>query len=519
MLAVAINVAGQSFDIAGFFEFSMAKSTIEMWNAGAHSLAILIVIFSGVWPYTKQIVIFVLWFLPPKGRVSSKLRGEILHWLDILGKWSMVDVFVLLMSLASFRISIESPSHLEFLPDDLFEVHMLVIPMWGLYANMLAQIVSQISSHMIIHYHRKTTTAAAAEQDNEWNIESPSRPEENKVALRKHNFKLDYEASTSHASVRKGVSAALSVLTTAFVLLVISGCSIPSFSIESVGLLGLAVESMNEFRDAIVYYSVFDLARMIVDEARYLDTASNYLGLGTLSSILVITVFLVPLFQAVSLLIEWFHVMEKSQRQKNLVVHEILSSWQYMEVYVLSVVIAAWQLGGVSEYMINAYCSSLENLFTTLSFYGILKESDAQCFRVNASVEKASWMLVAASIILILLNHFVVSASLQMEQDHIVPSNRRLHTDRWLTNKETMSLDEEEDAHSTPNNEVSVSPVASRFTDFYSFVTIKEESSELNPLALSAAETEEGAVETPCEVESTNTFWDVPLDNNSEQCL
>jgi hypothetical protein len=73
-------------------------------------------------------------------------------------------------------------------------------------------------------------------------------------------------------------------------VLVICGCSIPSFSIESVGLLGLAVESMNEFEDAVVSYSVFDLAKMIMDEARYLNTASNYIGLGTLSTLLVVTV-------------------------------------------------------------------------------------------------------------------------------------------------------------------------------------------------------------------------------------
>jgi hypothetical protein len=41
------SFAGQSFYVDGFFEFSMAKSTIEMWNAGAKALAILIAIFSG----------------------------------------------------------------------------------------------------------------------------------------------------------------------------------------------------------------------------------------------------------------------------------------------------------------------------------------------------------------------------------------------------------------------------------------------------------------------------------------
>ncbi len=106
----------------------MAKSTIEMWNAGATALAILIVLFSGIWPYTKQLISLVMWVIPPK-LLSSRKRGNILHWLDVLGKWSMVDVFVLLTTLASFRISIESPDHLAFLPENLYSMNMLVRPL------------------------------------------------------------------------------------------------------------------------------------------------------------------------------------------------------------------------------------------------------------------------------------------------------------------------------------------------------------------------------------------------------
>jgi len=193
--------AGQSFNVDGFFEFSMVKSTIEMWNAGARALAILIVIFSGVWPYTKQIITLILWFLPTT-KVSSKRRGKILRLLDVLGKWSMIDVFVLLMTLASFRVSVENPE-LSFLPEGLYSLQLLVIPLWGLYANMLAQLLSQISSHVIIHYHRKSVNNATGAQALEWNISSDNETETISIPLRKHQFKLDYEAPTKRAALRK----------------------------------------------------------------------------------------------------------------------------------------------------------------------------------------------------------------------------------------------------------------------------------------------------------------------------
>jgi len=472
------SFAGQPFNVDGFFEFSMAKSTIEMWNAGAKALAILIVIFSGVWPYSKLLATLFIWFTPPRW-LSSKRRGSTLQWLDVLGKWSMVDVFVLLMTLASFNLSVESPDHLTFLPEGLYSINMLVVPMWGLYANMLAQFVAQITSHVIIHYHRKTTSAAAHAQEVEWDL-TPSNSDNTPEKLRMHGFKLDYEASSKRAMVRRSVHWILSAALLFFMILVICGCVLPSFSMEVLGLVGLVVESGNQFEQAKVFYSVFDLANMIMDQARYLNTASDLVGLGTLASLLVITVFLVPLAQAVSLLAQWFYPMTKKQRSRNMVLNECLSAWQYMEVYVLSIVIAAWQLGGVSEYMINAYCGSLKDTFTSLAYYGILSEDDAQCFSVDANVEAGSWILVAASLMLSILNHFIAGASSQKAQDDDIPAERRLHSDRWLHSKQStvtvgvsmsVTMDEEDCSQGLDLQDPSVSMVKPRFTDYYFFAT------------------------------------------------
>jgi hypothetical protein len=260
-------------------------------------------------------------------------------------------------------------------------------------------------------------------------------------------------------------------------ILVVIGCALPSFSIEVLGLVGLAVESGNQFEQASVLYSVFDLASMIMDQGRYLNTASDLVGLGTLASLLVITVFIVPLAQAASLLVEWFAPLTKKRRMQNTVLNEILSAWQYMEVYVLSIMIAAWQLGGVSEYMINAYCGSLDGTFSSLAYHGILREEDAQCFRVNAGVESASWVLVVASLLLYILNRFIVSASSQKVLDDDTPSDRRLHSDRWLQSKQStvtigVTFSDEEDGNEWLDiKEPTVLPVRPRFTDHFFFAT------------------------------------------------
>jgi len=95
-------LAGESFRIDDFFIFSIGQSTIDLWHAGGKALALFILLFSGIWPYTKQLITLALWFLPPSV-VSCTLRGKILVWLDILAKWSMIDIMVMLITVAGFR--------------------------------------------------------------------------------------------------------------------------------------------------------------------------------------------------------------------------------------------------------------------------------------------------------------------------------------------------------------------------------------------------------------------------------
>lgn len=441
-----------------------------MWKAGAKELAIMIAIFSGVWPYTKQLISLLMWLINPS-LISCKKRGSILHCLDLLGKWSMVDVFVLLTTLASFRITIESPSHVAYLPGGFYEVNMLVVPLWGLYSNMLAQLVSQVSSHIIIHYHKKTMIATMREQEVEWGIVTPALQEEPEK-LRNHNYMLDYEASSKRAIVNSWAHWMLLASLASLAILVILGCALPSFSIEILGLLGLAVESGNQFEQAHTYYSVFSLAHVIMDEARYLGEASSFIGLGTLASLLVLTVFCVPIFQTFSLFIEWFLPINRKQRHLNIVVNEILSAWQYMEVFVLSVIITSWQLSGVSDYMVNAYCGGLSGMFDTLAFFGIVDANDAQCFQLRATVEAASWLLVAASLILAASSHFVLTASTQKTLDSNVPPEKRRHNDRW-SSLESAEV-KEESGKPQQSKKPTISPIPPRFTDYYSLTIRKE---------------------------------------------
>ena len=69
---------------------------LRRWEAGTYFLAVIIAFFTGAWPFIKLFAMLVMWFVPTSV-VSLPTRDNVLIWLDILGKWSLVDTFVMVL--------------------------------------------------------------------------------------------------------------------------------------------------------------------------------------------------------------------------------------------------------------------------------------------------------------------------------------------------------------------------------------------------------------------------------------
>jgi hypothetical protein len=63
-----------------------AKKMPNLWLP--RMAAVLLVIFSGVWPHLKLLLLNITFLLP----VPIRSRSRMLHWLSCLGKWSLADV-------------------------------------------------------------------------------------------------------------------------------------------------------------------------------------------------------------------------------------------------------------------------------------------------------------------------------------------------------------------------------------------------------------------------------------------
>ena len=77
--------------------------------------------------------------------------------------------------------------------------------------------------------------AATKSQEIELGLDTPSNCEDTREKLGAHCFKLDYEASSERAIVRRSVPWILTGALLSLVILVICGCSFPSIGIEVLG--------------------------------------------------------------------------------------------------------------------------------------------------------------------------------------------------------------------------------------------------------------------------------------------
>ncbi|MBI4355244.1 MAG: paraquat-inducible protein A [Candidatus Omnitrophica bacterium] len=70
--------------------YSVFTGCVGLWRDEEHVLAAVIFFFSIVFPAVKLAALWLIW----DAKLGERRRNWILHWLGLLGKWSMLDVFV-----------------------------------------------------------------------------------------------------------------------------------------------------------------------------------------------------------------------------------------------------------------------------------------------------------------------------------------------------------------------------------------------------------------------------------------
>ncbi|MHA1152288.1 MAG: paraquat-inducible protein A [Alphaproteobacteria bacterium] len=86
-------------------EVSILAGARQLWDNGNPFLCLVILAFSVAFPALKMLVALTLWY-------GADARGPdlagLLGWLEAFGRWSMLDVFVVALTIVAIQISIVS---------------------------------------------------------------------------------------------------------------------------------------------------------------------------------------------------------------------------------------------------------------------------------------------------------------------------------------------------------------------------------------------------------------------------
>jgi len=335
-----------------------------------------------------------------------------------------------------------------------------------MYSNMIAQILSQICSHIYIHYHRKIVNIAkdqivAAERINstvyepslnemtctkfdsslpqkEQSCKKPSSnlemdmsdknhtsieidENDDVVRLYRYNFSRTYRNNENENEVlvlkKPIVNSVVLVAAIAIFVLKVSIFSVPIVNLDSLGMVGILTEFGRSSQSSIDVLNLSDFFSILFEQTQFFRHWYEDFGLLCFAILFVWSVVLVPLLLTLLLLRLWFIPMTRKERKRMQVVVEILFAWEYSEVFLFAAALLVWQTEQVTAGWVRGLCSPLTNYFRQAAYYGIVDAKDAQCYTRVANVGNGQFILLAIVVVLYSLTAFVTKATSQYLQE------------------------------------------------------------------------------------------------------
>jgi len=368
---LSVQLSQQSIGIPGIFQFSLGNTVSEMYQAGIYPLLILVVCFSGIWPYAKLSLMLYSWMRPSSDQHDQERR---LLTLDAMGKYSLVDNYVLILFVVAFRF------HLGI--SDNLGIDAYVTPVFGFFSFLFATCLSLVLGHTVLYFHRKSMQHHAEDSGSHA-----------KTSILNHGFKAQNE--NSHKRLSRIVQGLLLLFVISTMGILIWGFLLESYTFEIGGLAGIILgEDVRRMS-----YSVLSLGAALPSSVEDPQSPSIMFLQGTFFFFTMVT----PVLCLILIIVLMVMPLTLKSQKYLLVAAEIANSWSAIEVFLLSILAALFQISTFATFMIGDKCDEINLL--AKSIFGE-EDVDAVCFTVDASVESNCWCLLVGALANFLLVSF-----------------------------------------------------------------------------------------------------------------
>mmetsp|Transcript_10112 Transcript_10112/g.19792 ORF Transcript_10112/g.19792 Transcript_10112/m.19792 type:complete len:2068 (+) Transcript_10112:36-6239(+) len=411
-----IQFVDYEFNTPSIFDFTLQNTIQDMWDAGVYPLSILVAVFSGGWTYLKLLLMMAAWIFP-LAWLKPERRETLLIALDALGKWSLIDTYILCLMLVAFHFDIEPNTKTEF-GVQLAAIHVLVNPGIGFYTFLLATILSLATTNVVLHFHRTVVSPT--------NIAGTG----SKEALCNHDYIIQLppispgSSPTYHrARCTKFGKVFISLLIFLSAALILAGSIIESFKFEFKGLTGWILQD-----DAVRPFSILSVIHAIPHSTN----DPNSVGVRWIQATFYVIAVVVPLLHLVVMLALWWIPMRTKPQYRVFYFTEILNAWSALDVMVISLIAAILEIQQFAKFLVGDKCDQINALIE--EFYHEKFQPYDTCFDVIATLSSGCWALFAASIVSIIVAQTVmrschIAMHSRLSADRLSRSGSKKHFD------------------------------------------------------------------------------------------
>lgn len=387
---VYIHLGNDTITTSSLFSFSLSNSVHDMWTAGVYPLSLLVAIFSGGWPYAKLLMMLGVWFLP----VRVLWRENVLIMLDMLGKWSLIDAFVLVFMMVAFRFNLVIPgSSLARTNTGDASIDLLVEGDMGIYSFLLATMVSLLITHILLACHRwlakKDSGAASVSQVSA----STSTQAVCQVA---------YPSGRGTVVQATGFGAVVVfLLLVASLGLVTWGAVVNSFVFHFRGAAGALFPYAGVVNDRS--YSLVSLCMALPGAAFNPES----FGVRWVQATVLLFALVVPQLYLLTLIVMWVFKMKHVVHERFFIFAEILRAWSAMEVFVLSVIAALTELEQFAQFLVGDRCDFINPILS--KYLAPFLDGNSKCFDVTTTLTSGCWIMFVGCLLYIVIGQIVMS--------------------------------------------------------------------------------------------------------------
>jgi len=187
------------------YDLTFVGSVNDAWNGDAQLLAVIVVFFSGFWPYAKNVILLIVWYLP----MSIEWQTWTILWLSRLSKYTLVDVFAVVVVLVGVQLQLNVGGT---------EAIIRAEPRFGLLAFFVAtlweflqiEIIKAMHEDKVLQLHgNKAESNDAANSNSDDDKEEPSNTNQEKGASRLYFDQLAIPAVLWFVSVGLYIAGAV----------------------------------------------------------------------------------------------------------------------------------------------------------------------------------------------------------------------------------------------------------------------------------------------------------------------